>query len=198
MVGMGFRLVGDVIATACHCLPRLNGKVILRDPDAQGADDVLVRVRQPGTVKTAVAAVAAADPCSGLALLSRSTVSGPDIPGHSSSVMLIEDLIAELEPMLVELTPFREGPVFIRTHDKRWIRGTARSSTISVPNRADRIRSGTCGAPVFDADGRVVGLVGSADIRLTDAVMCVLAEQLPGWALRKVCDAQAAPDVPTA
>jgi hypothetical protein len=68
------------------------------------------------------------------------------------------------------------------------VRGTA----LSVWKPSDRLRSASSGAPVFGQDGRVIGLVGHNDVRLPDATLCVLADQLPGWALTAVRQAELA------
>ena len=194
VVGMGFRLYGQVLATACHCLPRAGGQIAFPDPDLPAPALVAVRVRQPGALEGAFAVVVAADPCSDLALLGVPPAAGPEAPGQPPSAGAIEDLIAGREPALVECAPPREGRVFIHTHEKRWVEGIAASSGISIWRPTDRIRRPTSGAPVFDGEGRVVGLVGHNDVRLPEATLCVLSEHLPGWALRGARAAQAARD----
>jgi hypothetical protein len=168
MVGMGFRLLDGMIATACQCLPRVGGKLLLPDPDQPGEAPVIVRVRLPRAETAIAATVIAADPCSNYAILA---------PG--------EALPAGLEVATIASTPFRDGVVFVFTHDRRWVQGTATSSSISIPSPADRLGGRTAGAPVFDERGSVVALVGHNDVRLPDAALCVLGDQLPGWVLRK-------------
>jgi len=185
VIGLGFRLLDGVVATACHCLPRAAGKVLLPDPDQPLAEPVLLRLRRPGTARTALAAVLAADPCSDLALL------GPPPPGASLGPATAGpgepflELLAGLSPVRLETAPAAEGQVFVHTHERRWVEGTARASAISIPRPSERLRSATSGAPVFNAEGRVVGLVGTNDVRLPEATLCVLADRLPGWALRQ-------------
>jgi hypothetical protein len=168
MVGMGFRLLDGVIATACQCLPRFGGKLLLPDPDHPGEAPVIVRVRPGGAETAIVATVIAADPCSNYALLAPA-----------------EELPAGLGVASVASAPFRDGAVFVFTHDRRWVQGTATPASISILSPENRLRGRTSGAPVFDERGSVVGLVGHNDVRLPDATLCALGDQLPGWVLRE-------------
>jgi len=188
-VGMGFRLFGEVMATACHCLPHVRGKVALPDPDRPSPDPVYVRLRQWGGTRTALAVVLAADPCTDFALLGAPPAEVAGGEGSLPTVPLA-DLAARREPVLVEWTPPEAGPVFVYTHESRWVTGTARSSLLSILRPQDRIRQGTSGAPVFNRAGRVEALVGFNDVRLADASLCPLADHLPGWALRKAREAE--------
>ncbi|WP_248342460.1 S1 family peptidase [Anaeromyxobacter paludicola] len=185
IAGMGFRLLDGVIATACHCLPRLQGKVVLPDPDAPGAPPVTVRLRHPATGEVALAALVAADPCSDFALLRALPESVPVPPGAGAS---FAGIVAGLERLPLARSPLAEQRVSFCTHERRWVEGLARGASITVWDDASRIRRGTSGAPVFDQDGRVVGLVGSNDVRLPSATMCLLAERLPAWALREAAE----------
>jgi len=178
-VGMGFGLFDDVIATACHCLPRSKGRVILPDPDDVGEVPVVVPVRQPATGQITHGVVLCADPCSDLALVKVQ----PAGPGPSSDS---PSLIAEALPsVVVSSRPSVPCSVFICNHERRWVRALATATAISPLAKSDRVRSGTSGAPVFDEQGRVMGLVGSNDLRLPDASLCLLADHLPAWALRR-------------
>ena len=191
VAGLGFRLLDGVIATACHCLPHVGGRVALPDPDEPAPAPVLVRVRQPGAAAVAIAAVVAAEPCSDYALLVGAPPSGPGLPVPPALVAPFQELVASRALARLDLAPATDGPVFVFTHDGRWIEGAVTSSAISIWKQGDRIRTRTSGAPVFGQDGRVVGLVGANDIRLPEATMCALAEHLPGWALRLAHQAEA-------
>jgi hypothetical protein len=184
-VGLGFRLLDDVIATACHCLPRVRGKLVLPDPDEPRPEAVRVHLRHPATGRVAVAAVVAVNPCCDLALLGPPPGSSPDLSGQQGRSVPLTDLLAELDRAPLHPLPPRNGKVLIHTHERRWVEGIASGATISIWRPSDQIRTGTSGAPVFDEELRVVGLVGPNDVRLPDVTMCVLAEQLPGWALRQ-------------
>ncbi len=189
VVGMGFRLFGDVIATACHCLPHAAGKVLLPDPDDASPAPLVVRVRLPGTATAAFAAVVAADPCSDHALL-RSPPAGVELPDRTAAPLA--ELAAARAPAHVDPGTFAQGSVFVFTHEKRWVEGILSGSVVSIWKPADRIRAPTSGAPVFDRLGRVVALVGKADIRIPDAPVCMIADQLPAWALRGAREAEEA------
>ena len=182
VVGMGFKLLVDVIATACRCLPHSEGRVRLPSPDDPASHPVHVRVRHPRTGKVALAVVIAADPCSDFALLASPTP-GIGLPDSSGATASFTEVVAELATTMIEWEPPLEGPLFIYTHERHWIDGMGRGSTFTprIPSRKPRTR--TSGAPVWNAWGRVVGLVGYNDVRLPEVAMCRFADHLPGWAL---------------
>lgn len=175
VIGLGFRLLDGVVATACRCLPRVAGRLVLPDPDGPGDEPVFVRLRRPGTTLTAQAVVIAADPAANYALLG----GAPLATGAAS----FEALLAGRACASLAFAPAEPGRIFLCSHEWRWVEATLRGTSISVWKPSDQIRSATSGAPVFDPDGRVVGLVGHNDVRLPDATLCALADALPGWVL---------------
>ncbi len=181
MHGMGFHLLDNLIATACHCLPRVERKVILPSPDALGLDPVAVQLRQWGSRAAARALVMAADPCSDLALLGSSTLGGTDLPSDDSAKF--DDLMERLLPASPELEPPDDGRAFIYTHEGKWVEGTARRSFLFLRGHGKGIRGGTSGAPVFSASGKVLGIVSFADGSGQEVRFCSLARHLPGWVL---------------
>jgi S1-C subfamily serine protease len=187
VVALGFRLLDGVLATACHALPRAAGKVVLPDPDRADREPILVRVRLPGTARSAAAALLAADPCSDLALLGVPPA-GAGAPRGPPPALTLQELLPSLTRVRLAPAPPQEGRIFVHTHERRWVEGTVRAGAISIPRPSERIRSATSGAPVFDDEGRVVGLVGTNDVRLPEAALCRLADRLPGWALRRALE----------
>jgi hypothetical protein len=183
VVGMGFRLACDVIATSCRCLPRPTGRVHLPDPDAPGVT-VLVRVRRPRTDEAAFAIAVAADPCSGLALLRSASAGGLTVPEELNPTVAIEALLGGLEPALPAPAATGDAPVLVPARERRWVEGTARGSAISLRGAEEGLGAAALGAPVFGEDGRVLGVVTSADEPGPRATMCLLADHLPGWSLR--------------
>lgn len=194
--GMGFRLLDNLIATACHCLTHVDGKLVLPEPFYIGDDPVSVGIRPHRAptkrgargegVAEVRAVVTAADPCSDIAILSSSTASGVDLADGGA----LDRLIDSLESVRPDLVPRRDIPVFIFTHEDRWVVGAAKASIVYIENPADRIRPGTSGAPVFNEDGLVVGIVSSSNQMGPDARMCLLADHLPGWVLRLAAEPQ--------
>jgi len=191
-VGMGFKLLGEVVATACRCLPHAEGRVRLPTPDDPTGHPVHIRVRHPLTGKVALAVVIAADPCSDLALLA-APAPGTAPSGSSGTTASFADLVAELAPATIEWEPALEGPLFIYTHERRWIDGMGTGSAFTPRIPSSRPRAGTSGAPVWNTWGRAVGLVGYNDVRCPEAAMCLLADRLPGWALRRAREAESSP-----
>ena len=183
LVGLGFRLLDGAIATSCRCLPRPRGEVVFPDPDLPGIL-VLVRVRLPGTEKAASGIVTAADPHSGLALLESATATGLTAPDELNPIIPIEKLIAELESTDPALSPREGGRVFVCTEERSWVECNAGPSTIAVGSPG-RLGHATVGAPAFDDDGRVVGVVTSVAEDGLRGGLCRLSEHLPGWALRR-------------
>jgi len=190
VVGLGFKLLDGVVATACRCLPRRAGTLALPDPDLPAGPAVLVRLRRPGTQQIALAAVLAADPCADYALLSAAEAGPAGSPGPA---LTLGALLAGLPRALLDPAPPAEGQVLVFTHERRWVEGMVRDAAISIWRTSDQLRGATSGAPVFGLDGRVVGLVGHNDVRLPSARMCALADQLPAWALRRARQAEARP-----
>lgn len=187
IVGTGFRVVEGAIATACQCLPRPTGRALLPDPDAPGTP-VLVRVCRPGdSGAPAFAAVAAADPYSKLALLRTTTAGGLAVPDELNPAIAIGTILEELAPTVPELSP-RDGPVFVPARGQGWLEGDARRSTIAWKDGSARIGNDVLGAPVFNESGRVVGVLTAVDEARPGAAMCLLADHLPGWALRRAQD----------
>jgi hypothetical protein len=183
VVGTGFRLLEDVVATACRCLPRPKGEVSLPSPDHAGVL-VLVRVRVPGTEKAASGIVVAADPRSGLALLRSATTAGLTVPDELNPVIPIERLIAGLEPAVPALQPAAGGRVHVRAEGGAWVECEAGPATLTALG-GEQLGGATIGAPAVDEDGLVVGLVASVSEDGRTAGLCRLTDHLPGWALRK-------------
>jgi hypothetical protein len=189
VIGLGVRLLDDVVATSCRSLPRPTGTVYLPSPDAPSLP-VLVRLRKPGTASAAFAVVSAADPASRLVLLRSGKAAGLEIPGALNPVISAEALIEELEPAPPDLTPVSRGPALVYTGEAGWYEGTATPSSFSFEGGAPRL-DGVAGAPVFNPDGRTVGIVDLGDGRGGEAPMCLLADHLPGWVLRRARAAEA-------
>jgi len=184
VVGMGFRLVDDVVVTSCRCLQRQRGKVNLPDPDAP-AILVLTRLRRPGTGKTAFGIVTFADPYSNLALLRTRTASGLEVPDELNPVISNRELVTGLEVAPPELSPAADAPVAVCAPGMRWVEGMARGPTLSAASPAERFPAAILGAPVFNAEGCVRGVVTAVAEGGLAAQMTLLAEHLPGWALRE-------------
>jgi hypothetical protein len=187
LVGLGFRLLDGAIATSCRCLPRPRGEVVFPDPDLPGVL-VLVRLRLPGTSQAASGIVTAADPCSGLALLEGATAAGLTVPDELNPILPIGQLIAQLRPAAPALAPGEGEHLSVCTEERAWVECGAGPSTLAVEGPG-RLGCATIGAPAFDEEGRVVGLVASVAEDGRAGGLCRLSEHLPGWALREAAAA---------
>ena len=182
---MGVRL-GDFVATACHCLPRTDGRVVLPSPDLPGEDVVLVDIALPGGSKSARGIIVAADPCGDLALVGGSTRYGTDLPPEAAK--RFDELVHGMPTARPNLAPSQheEKPVFLFTHEGRWMSGRASFGLVRLEQPDARVRPGTSGAPVFDENGLVLGVMSQGYVDRPDGRMAILGDSLPGWALQEL------------
>jgi hypothetical protein len=190
VVGTGFRLIDNILATSCQCLPRPTGAVQLPDADAPKLP-VLVRVRRPNTPSAASAVVWVAETFSRLALLKDAKAADLEVPDELNPEISAEELIGQVEPALPSLAAQRQGPGHLYTGGG-WVEGFLTDRKFSLRNRADRIPRVSAGAPVFDEDGRVVGVIAFADGSGPDAQLWIPGEDLPGSLLRAAAQASSA------
>jgi hypothetical protein len=181
VVGLGVRLAGDVVATSCRCLPRHFGRPHLPDPDAPTVP-VLVHLRRPGAAEVACAVVAAADPCSGLALLQAARAAGLDVPEELNPVVSVEELLEGVAAALPEPRAPADGPAWLRAADGRWLPGAVRGAEFCPAGDASEVAAP--GAPVVGEEGRVLGVAAFGGALQPTAALCLLSEALPGWVLR--------------
>ena len=182
--GMGFVAIGGgYVFTAAHCLPRFV------DPVLSPGDPLCVEVCDfNGSDETVLSLVRFMEPCSDIAVLGNASwrLDLYDLP------MGDEDAYAEFlarRPLLTLCVDDGEmrGPfdVHVFTVEREWLSGQAKANPLT-PFLATRfskmLPAGTSGAPVFDDQGHVVGLV----THTTDNGKCGvvwLAGALPRWAI---------------
>ena len=184
VVGLGVRLVGDVIATSCRCLPRQAGRLRLPDPDAPSVP-VLVRLRKPGAAVSASAVVAFANPFSGLALLQGAAAAGLDVPDELNPVLSVEALLEQLTEVEPVAGSPPAGPTRLCAGQGRWFEGAVHHATFAAADRPGLPDDLLPGAPVLDEAGRVLALVANGSASGPDAALVLLADELPGWVLRR-------------
>lgn len=185
--GMGFACqIGPFSSfiTAAHCVPLVDPTLVEKDPG-------LIRLHALGSKKVcAEAMVRFVDPYADIAVL-----------GDANWHLNLYDLNFQLEeayerfdskcnPLSMNLTipdSTAPRPIHIYTHDRKWVTGTAFFQNPLHPctalSTSNEIRPGTSGAPVFDDDGLVIGVV-SAGFLEGGVRMSLLANALPNWAIR--------------
>ncbi len=191
VVGLGVLLPGGAVATSCQCLPRPCGRALFPDPEAPSLP-LLVRVRRPGAGAATNAVVASAGAFSRLVLLRSPAAAGQEVPDELNPALSVEGLLASLAPARLGVAPPGEAPARLRTPAGRWLVGTVRGATFAAAEAGEL--DGAWGAPVFGEDGRVLAVLALADGVEREAPLCLLAEHLPGWALRRAGEAEAAAD----
>lgn len=187
--GMGVLTCNDLILTAAHCLPRMP------DLDDPHFDRVRVKFRPFSGNDQGVALVVGADACLDLAILSDRTVMNGSFEGNEGQDF--RTCLAQLDPaeLLLQDLPINTAiPIHILSHKKVWISGEAivyssedRFLDVTPDEQSDLIEPGTSGAPVFDNNGRVIGIVSSSsDLDGADrsATAAWLPMALPGWFLK--------------
>ena len=176
--GVGFRLLDGLVITSCRCLTSAGRRLPLPDPAGPPAAPLRLTLRDPRTGADAEGQVVAAEPCGDYALLG-----APPDQGAAAS---FDALVAGLARLRLDLAPAGERPALVFTSERRWIDGTLADGSFTPRSPAQRLPPGANGAPIFGHDGRVVGLIGRADVRQPAASACLFADHLPAWALRRL------------
>lgn len=180
--GMGVIVGGRCVVTAAHCLPGLP------DPTHPCNNRIEVALRGLSTGHAANARVAFADASSDLAIVA-SAGGGTDLSIEDEEGDF-ETLISKSAPASVRVNApdaelwFR---VTLRTHEGQWVAGKAKV-LCDYPywlaiHTEDDIREGTSGAPVFDDNGKVVGIVAFSATGTDFTCGPCLPIALPAWAI---------------
>ena len=149
-----------------------------------------MRVRRLGADRASNAAVTSAGAWSRLVLLRSPTAAGLDVPDELNPEVSMERLVEELVPAQLGAVSQGEAAARVRTPEGRWVKGTIRGASFEATG-GDAPLAGAWGAPVFDEAGRVVAVVALADEAELEAPLCLLADHLPGWVLRRAGEAEA-------
>ena len=179
--GMGFVTVGSNIVTAAHCIPGVADQTAIGSAWTGSHWPVLVRAFN--SRQSAVALVHIAEVCGDLAVLSDSSSWGASLLDVEERMQRHFDrLLGSRSSATISVDPLMPGlqRLHVCTHDGRWISGTAIMERMYPDVGSRRIGPGTSGAPVFDGQGRVFGIVnrGSDDGSIH---LVHLATSLPAW-----------------
>ena len=139
---------GGLIITAAHCV----------DWDCSGGmamGDFYLNTIKTGTGNW-IASTLAVEPVSDIAVLGR-----PDDQEFSGEAAAFDELCKHIVPVsLLKRTPkvFKPFPVWIRTHRRTWVAGTAtyfRDNPIFSYETKYAIQPGTSGGPIVNRSGRI-------------------------------------------
>ena len=181
---MGFVTAERYVITAGHCLPRPPD---FRNP---GEDVVHVQVRpfdKPGPTATSV--VTALECCADVAVLGRHAFACGDPAGVKLDSLLAATRSA---PILRGESRRDQTRVWLYTHEGQWLRGEVGGWTPGqvllealFDDRSSRVRGGTSGAPLFDAEGCVIGIVSRSPEGRGSVQVVRMAGALPAWFLEE-------------
>ena len=186
-LGMGF-LTECGFVSAAHCLPRI--------PDPNDLSEaVKVKIKNLSELES-YALVSGVEPCLDLAILSDSSSSGIGVdlaPVEMEEYFQLLRNMEEAQIYLEEPELEKEIIVYIYNHKGQWLEGRtvflnpiSLGLVINLSNQNERIERGTSGAPVFNAEGQVLGVVNVAIENSPEGMMAYLANCLPGWALKEL------------
>lgn len=188
----GFCVRGNLtnyIVTCAHCLPRLP------DPGHGGDDMVHVkfRPRSKPNGEAVLAAVIFVDPCQDIAVLSDVDGEQPDQQQENHKYIELMEQALDALPLMLDVPPLASECRFhILTIEDVWLSGKAffagldrRSVAIAFDDHNARIPGGTSGSPIFNSDGKVIGVVNIAATENPSEAGAVPAESLPAWLMRQ-------------
>lgn len=154
--GQGVVVPGQLVLTAAHCIDwTTDAAMALGDPFAV---DIRINGKQLKAHPLAV------EPVSDIAILGEM-----DDQCFPEDANLYQEMIATICPIPVstrEPELFKEFPIHIFSHKKKWITGKAQlcadgSQILSIAT-AEPIEGGTSGGPVLSDEGELVGIVSIA------------------------------------
>jgi len=186
-IGMGF-LTECGFISAAHCLPKMP------EPDNL-SDAVKVKIKNLSGLES-YALVSGAEPCLDLTILSDCSGSGIGVDLAPVELNEYHQLLQSTEKTQINLEEpelEKEIIVYIYNHKGQWLEGRtvflnpfSLGLVINLSNQNERIERGTSGAPVFDSEGQVLGVVNVASENSPEGMMAYLANCLPGWALKEL------------
>lgn len=182
--GTGFVAVGcGYIFTAAHCLP---GFV---DPVLSPGDPLCVKVCDfNGSDESVLSLVRFMEPCSDIAILGSASWRFDlyNLPDGDEDAYA--EFLARRPPLALSVDDDEmRGPfdVHVFTVEREWLSGQAEANPFTpflATSFNQMLPAGTSGAPVFDDEGRVVGLV-THTTNTGECGVVWLAGALPRWAI---------------
>ena len=190
---------GVVIVTAAHCLPHLPPPATISHTHERTYRDLIGPLGAPATITVECAFV---DPVADLAVLC-----GPDGQVYFREFDAFDAFVENRARCPLATLPARlrfspcppappvdpvDTPVVLLSLAGDWIRGAAVSYGIGLTLTRGKVAGGMSGSPILDVHGAALGVVtvgggpGGFEPLLTD--------HLPGWFLRALDAATAAPE----
>lgn len=179
--GMGFATSGKIV-TAAHCIPAVPKAVSFWNNDR-----LPVEVRAFDQSEEVLLLLECYEPCHDIAILSDLSLIGSPPPDREAALRFLCG--REWAPIFLGEHALNEPfALHIHTHDGRWVSGEAAVSnplqvSLYIESPSGPIDGGTSGAPAFNKNGEVVGIVSSGDQEGGSVSIMRLATALPGRVL---------------
>ncbi len=156
-MGRGVLVAGNLVLTVAHCVEF--------SCEYPMADDFFLEAVRTDVEEFRLTPYAV-EPCHDVAALGE--LDGQQ-PAFSNDVEMFELFCERTTPLrlcLKEFELFRRFPVYVYTHEGKWVTGSAQQCRVNAPSLFvefdDLIKGGTSGSAIVKEDGEIVALVSIA------------------------------------
>lgn len=153
--GRGFLVNDGLVVTAAHCVDfECTGGMVMGDFYLENTRAAV------GDFRLSPLAV---EPCNDIAVLGEPDNQQPDFQRDIELFDLFCEQSTALRLCLQEFELFKSFPVFVYTHEGKWVEGNARQCAENASSLFvefdDLIKGGTSGSPIVNESGEVVAVV---------------------------------------